>query len=775
MSQKGSKEEKVAPTTVRSRRRDNAILGVVCALVIGFYAWNARTGFLEPWAAGPQDNYYNLLVRSFRDGQLNLKRDVPPGIAENGALAGQDWVSEAVSGLAELSYYKGKLYLYFGIAPALLLFWPYATLTGHYLSHKDAVAVFLSIGFLASAGMLWAVWRRYFKETSVWLVALGMVALGMANFAPPILRRADVYEVAVSCGYALTMLALAGVWGALHDPRRAWRWLAAASLAYGLALGARPSLLFGAIILLIPVAQAWSEKRPLWKLLFAAGVPIVLIGLGLMLYNNLRFDSPGDFGIRHQLPPAVRQIFSPRYFWFNFRVSFLEPAKWSASFPFADDINVPPHPQGYFGEDHPFGVLTNIPVVWLALAAPLAWRRRPVEARSLLRWFLGTVGLLFAACALTLAFYDYIAMRYELEFSDALVLLAAIGALALDRALAGQAVWRGVVRGGAVLLVTFSAAFNVLAGFDLQAYLDCGLGVALQQRGKLDEAIADYQTAVQLKPDYVAAYYNLGNALVQEGKVNDAIAQYQKALATEPRLTVARLMLGNLLLQAGRVDEAIAQDEQAAKINPESAETHYCLGGALLQKGRVDEAIAELQKAVQLSPNLPEAQCTLGSAFLQKGKTDEAISHYEQAIQLKPDFAAAHGDLGNALLQKGRSAEAIAHFQISLQLSPSNPTIQNNLAWLLATCPEAALRDGAKAVALATRVNKVTGGENPVVLHTLAAAYAEAGRFAEAVETAQHALRQAPAPTNAALAAAIQSELKLYQAGTPFHNATPSP
>ena len=148
-------------------------------------------------------------------------------------------------------------------------------------------------------------WRRYFQEAGLGVVAAGTLALGLANFTPAILGRCDVYEVAISCGYALTMLALAGVWGALQDGRRRWRWLAAASLAYGLALGARPSLLLGAVILLVPVAQAWREKRRVWPLLLAAGGPIVLIGLGLMVYNVLRFDNPLEFGQRYQLPLAA--------------------------------------------------------------------------------------------------------------------------------------------------------------------------------------------------------------------------------------------------------------------------------------------------------------------------------------------------------------------------------------------------------------------------------------------------------------------------------------
>src|ERR1035437_4817949 len=97
----------------------------------------------------------------------------------------------------------------------------------------------------------------------------------------------------------LTMLTLGAIWCALHEPERRGWWLAAARVAYGLAVGARPSLLFGAVILLVPVAQAWRERRRTWALLTAAG-PIVLIGLGLLLYNYLRFDNPLEFGQRYQ-------------------------------------------------------------------------------------------------------------------------------------------------------------------------------------------------------------------------------------------------------------------------------------------------------------------------------------------------------------------------------------------------------------------------------------------------------------------------------------------
>jgi hypothetical protein len=261
----------------------------------------------------------------------------------------------------------------------------------------------------------------------------------------------------------LTMLALGAIWRALHEPERSGRWLGAASLAYGLAVGSRPSLLFGAVILLAPVVQAWRERRRVWPMLAAATVPITLIGLGLMLYNELRFDSPLEFGMRYQLNgdrQITRQFFNLRYLWFNFRVYFLWPARWSSHFPFVHDIAAPPLPAGYGSLQTPFGVLTNIPLVWLALAAPLAWRGRSGQTGSILRWFATAVALLFGICAVTLCLYMYASWRYEVDFLPALLLLGVVGILGLERALADRPGWRRAARWGYGLLLAFSVAFT---------------------------------------------------------------------------------------------------------------------------------------------------------------------------------------------------------------------------------------------------------------------------------------------------------------------------
>jgi tetratricopeptide (TPR) repeat protein len=762
-------------------------LAAVCALVLGVYAYSAGSGAMESLLPNPAGTDYNLLVQGLRAGQLSLKKDVPPGLAQLAdpydPVANAPFRS-APYGLHDLSYYKGRLFLYFGITPALILFWPFAALTDQYLFHRDAVAVFSAIGFLTSAGLLLALWRRYFADVSAWVVAACALALGLATGLPILVSSAEVYQVPISCGYMLTMLALAAIWCALHEPHRRWRWLAAASVAYGLAVGARPSLLFGAVILLAPVAQARRERRQVWAALLAATVPIILIGLGLMLYNSLRFDSPFEFGEHYELEASrvTQGFFSLRYLWFNFRVYFLEPARWGGRFPFVHDIVAPPVPPGHGGVEKAFGILTNVPLVWLALAVPLAWRGRPAEARSILRGFLLAVALLFGICALTVSLFWCAISRYEVDFLPALLLLAVVGILGLERALApipssglaDQPARRRTARWCWGLLLGFSVAFNLLASARQHAEVHYSVGTDLVRLGRIQEAIGQYEQALQIEPDYTEAHYNLANAFLQTGNLAEAIGHFYEALPSLPESTMAPYgdavhdTLGNALLQAGRLPEAIKQYEQALQIKPDYAEAHYNLGNALTRAGRVLEAINHYQRAIQIKPDYAEAHYRLAVALEKAGNIPDAIRHYEQAVRINPDYDQAHRDLALALEQTHRAREAIGHYEQALRIKPDRPLVENNLAWLLATLAPADGGDPVRAVTMAERICQLTDYRMPPYLDTLAAAYASAGRFDDAVAIARKAIDLANSAGLPQVAKQIESRLQLYRRGQPY-------
>jgi len=206
------------------------------------------------------------------------------------------------------------------------------------------------------------------------------------------------------------------------------------------------------------------------------------------------------------------------------------------------------------------------------------------------------------------------------------------------------------------------------------------LGNILSKRGQLDEAIAHYQRALEIAPNYANAHSNLGNALVRKGNLDEAIAHYQKALEIDPNDAEAHNNLGNVLLRKGQFDEAIVHYQKALEINPDIIQTHNNLGNALLRKGRMDEAIAQFQKTLEINPNFAEAHNSLGNALLGKGRVDEAIAQFQNVLEINPNNASAFNNIGNAFLQKGEPDQAIGQFQEALRLKPDYGDAQKNLA-----------------------------------------------------------------------------------------------
>jgi tetratricopeptide (TPR) repeat protein len=294
------------------------------------------------------------------------------------------------------------------------------------------------------------------------------------------------------------------------------------------------------------------------------------------------------------------------------------------------------------------------------------------------------------------------------------------------------------------------------------------LGDALKNQGRLDEALAKYQKALEIRPNSAEAHNNLGEVLARIGRPNEAVAEYRKALEIRPDLAEAHNNLGNALLDRGRLDEAIAEYRKALESQADYAEMHYNLGYALAKSGRLNEGIIEYRKALEINPDYAQAHNNLGNALVGCGRVNEAITHYRKALEIRRDYAQAHCNLAMTLSRQGKIPEALAEWREALRIRPSDVTLLNDTAWVLATCPDASVRNGAEAVELARQALRLSDGREPIILDTLAAAYAEAGRFPEAVQTARKALNLAAQLKQRELVESIRAKIPLYEAGTPF-------
>jgi Flp pilus assembly protein TadD len=204
--------------------------------------------------------------------------------------------------------------------------------------------------------------------------------------------------------------------------------------------------------------------------------------------------------------------------------------------------------------------------------------------------------------------------------------------------------------------------------------------------------------------------------------------------------------------------------------NPASLMAHNNLGILLLQNGETDKAIEQYRQAVATDPDFAEAHNNLGNALLQNGQPDEAVTQCQQAVAIEPTYAQAHSNLGNALLQTGQVEAAIAHYQTAIQLQPNNPFFLNNLAWVYATQPQARFRNGEEAVRLAEQACLLTDYREPQLVGTLAAAYAEASRFEEAVVTSGKAIELAQALGRPKVALKNQELLQLFKNHQPYRD-----
>jgi tetratricopeptide (TPR) repeat protein len=178
------------------------------------------------------------------------------------------------------------------------------------------------------------------------------------------------------------------------------------------------------------------------------------------------------------------------------------------------------------------------------------------------------------------------------------------------------------------------------------------LGVALNDAGKREEAMAHYREAIRMKPSYEEAHFNLGNNLSAQGRTDEAILNYQEALRLRPNYAKAHNNLAALLISKKMFKEAISHYREALKTDPTNWGTQYNLGVAWMSIERYEEAIGQFQEAIRFNPRFIQAHNAWGIALARSGKTGEAIDHFREALRIKPNFREANDNLRVALAQQ---------------------------------------------------------------------------------------------------------------------------
>jgi spermidine synthase len=226
-------------------------------------------------------------------------------------------------------------------------------------------------------------------------------------------------------------------------------------------------------------------------------------------------------------------------------------------------------------------------------------------------------------------------------------------------------------------------------------------------------------------------------------------------------------------LQLRYWQNSMALFEHALAVTEPNFVTHYNLGFALALAGRVEDALEHFKQALQIKPDNADVNYSMGLALVLLGKAPEGVSYWEQALRIKPNDAIRQYDLANVLLKLRRMPQAIEHFQQVLRINPDYIEALNNLAWLLATLAPSDGGDPSRAVTLAKQACDLTSHGMPSYLDTLAAAYAAAGRFDEAIITAQEAIELARVAGQSQMVSAIEAHLRLYRRGQPYRQAAP--
>lgn len=644
-------------------------------------------------------------------------------------IAGGDWFGQEV-------FYQAPLYPYFlGAVYAI---------AGHNLFAVRVLQALL--GAVACAALGYAASRLVSRPAGA---AAGLM---LALYAPAIFFDALIQKSILDVLFVCLALALIGSIVTGRNDDRSW-------LLLGVVLGALVLTRENAIVLAVCVL-AWAlgrnqlaarRLRPV--VLVAVGLAVLLVPVALRNYavggglqlttsqlgtNLFIGNNPGADGSYVSLRPgrgspeyervdatelaeqATGRRLSPgevSSYWTGRAVSFIreQPAQWLAlmlhktrllwsATEIVDTESLESHAEhsGLLrgaGAIWHFGVLIPLAVFGMVLLSPTRHR-------------LGIVYVLLIAYALSVIAF-FVVARYRYPLVPFLIIFSAATVTGLPSFVRDSATARVLVAGVAALAFAVVAFWPLHTSAAQRAITENNLGAALQEAGRVDEAISRYQLAISLDPGYTPAlnnlgtalraagrvaeaidvyrralahqpdtpglHYNLGNALMAQGRAGEAIDHFRKALAANPRLVDARTNLGLALAAEGQSDEAIAEWRQVLVWDEKSAQAHSNLGNALVSRGATAQGIEHLRRSIELAPENAATHYDLGSAYLESGALDPAVSALREAIALRPDYAEAHNNLGIAFASQGHLDVAVTHWREAVRLKPDFADALRNL------------------------------------------------------------------------------------------------
>jgi tetratricopeptide (TPR) repeat protein len=330
--------------------------------------------------------------------------------------------------------------------------------------------------------------------------------------------------------------------------------------------------------------------------------------------------------------------------------------------------------------------------------------------------------------------------------------------------------WRGIVLNAQqkynAAIVDFTEALRINPKF---AYAFHNRGLTRFEKGEFEEAIKDFDEAIKLEENRPEFYTHRGAAWHASGDEAKAITDFDKAISISKRTVDALIGKGNVLLGRSEYDAANEQVAKALEIDPKNAKAINLRGWVAYKQQRLDAAKTDLDAAIELAPAFPVPYNNRGVLLVDQKQFEAAAKDFTKALELAPDTAIYHTNRGNALFGKGDFKAAVADYSKAVELTPDLTDALNGLAWFLATCPEANLRDPAKAEELAQKLVGLTKTEDWSYLDTLAASFAAAGKFEEAVKQQRRATELAPAGKQAVCAA----RKELYQQQKPYVEGGP--